>query len=84
MPKTTQNIVSPCPNCGAALNAAISLDEGPSPEPGDIGICVKCRDLHIFDDNLDRRAVTEADLDDMPLDLIAYHQKMLTQATVNK
>lgn len=73
----TTHIESPCPACSALLEEATSLGDT-SPRPGDIGICAECQDLHVFDDNLKRRKITEADMDAMPLDQITALQMVIT------
>jgi hypothetical protein len=74
---------STCPDCGAEHGAAYGPDSGgEKPKPGDISICVKCQAILIFGDKLMLRPPTEAEIAEIPLDLISRYQKALT--TVKK
>ena len=47
------------------------------PKSGDIGICIKCGGVHIYNDNLTMRKPTEQDILEMNLVEISKAQKLL-------
>ena len=56
---------SPCPECGAMLEAATSVLGTTGPTPGDMTICYKCRALLAFGENLVLRRCTDDELSQM-------------------
>ena len=50
---------SACLSCGYVADRC----SGPcAPKPGDIAICIECRRVNVFDDNLKLRGPTDAEL----------------------
>lgn len=43
---------SPCPNCSAEIDSATGIDHDASPNSGDVTICLHCRSILIFGDDL--------------------------------
>jgi hypothetical protein len=50
---------SSCPNCGKRLDAALSTEGGHKPSPGDITICLDCRHLCAFAEDMGLRELTD-------------------------
>lgn len=71
---------SPCPGCGEMQDGAFGPDSDRSPEPGDFSICLKCQGIFVFDDDQQLRELTEADILELPLDLISRYQRALILA----
>lgn len=53
---------SPCLNCGYVLDMAMNVFGARGPQPGDISICIKCRHVMAFDDDVKLRALTDAEI----------------------
>ena len=57
---------SACINCGAALTAATAVegvgDEERLPEPGDLTVCMYCKHLMMFADDLTLRNLTDDEM----------------------
>jgi hypothetical protein len=65
--------VNHCLGCGHMLDAASAVDANAKPSPGDATICLHCRHVMMFDENLALRDLTvdeliEAMKDDRVLD----------------
>lgn len=52
---------STCHKCGYGIDAASSM-VGETPEPGDIGICLRCGNVEKYDENLQLTPLTDEDL----------------------
>lgn len=50
---------SSCPNCGKQLNAAMSTEGDHKPSPGDITICMDCRHLCAFAEDMNLRELMD-------------------------
>ena len=67
-----------CPSCGLPNNGALAMtDNDEKPEPGDIGICIGCREIHIYNKDFSMRKPTEDDILGMDLALIYKAQKLI-------
>lgn len=77
--KTTRLPTVSCPTCGKTLDAATHPTEDVSPSPGDVTICIGCQDILIFTDELGLRNVTDADIPEIPLDLVSRCQASLSK-----
>jgi len=44
-----------CPHCGHKFNAATSPTGDDRPNPGDISVCIECRKISVFNDDLTTR-----------------------------
>lgn len=64
-----------CVNCGKELDAAASVDTGEvrPPRPGDLTVCMDCRHLMVFGDDMKFRNPTEKEMIE-----IAGNQEMVT------
>lgn len=71
---------SPCPGCGENQDGAFGPDADRAPEPGDFSICLKCQGLYVFGDDKRLRELTEAEILELPLDLVSRYQRALTKA----
>jgi hypothetical protein len=49
---------SSCPNCGKPLDAAMSTEGDHKPSPGDMTICMDCRHLCAFAEDMRLRELT--------------------------
>lgn len=47
-----------CPSCNILLDGASQLNGDNMPNPGDVGVCVYCSNVHVFDDDLSMRKPT--------------------------
>ena len=77
--KTTRLPPATCPTCGKTLDAATNIEEDVEPSPGDVTICLGCKDLFIFTEELGLRRPTEAELQEFPLAEISRYQRALGQ-----
>jgi hypothetical protein len=50
---------SSCPNCGKRVDAAMSAEGDHKPSPGDITICMYCRHLCVFAEDMGLRELTD-------------------------
>ena len=50
---------SSCPNCGKRLDSAMSTEGDRKPSPGDITICMDCRHLCAFAEDMGLRELTD-------------------------
>ena len=50
---------SSCPNCGKPLDAAMSTEGDHKPSPGDMTICMDCRHLCAFAEDMSLRELTD-------------------------
>lgn len=57
---TSRTPPSTCPSCMATLDARTGIDA--RPKPGDASICIECKTLLIFDENLRLRRPTEEEI----------------------
>jgi hypothetical protein len=60
---TSRLTPSLCPGCGAFLDAATSTLAPARPEPKDFTICINCARVLIWDENMQLRLASEADID---------------------
>lgn len=51
-------VPSNCLSCGIETDAATSVDEDCSPEPGDVTVCLCCGHIMSYDDDLKLRELT--------------------------
>ena len=49
---------SECPTCGYRVDAATGVHCTGGPSPGDVGLCIKCGNFNLYDDNLTLRLPT--------------------------
>ena len=74
---------SKCPTCDAKLNGAAlteaAAEDKRNPIPGDYTICMYCRQVARFGDNLQLRALTEEDMLEMPTHMLSLMQLMLNE-----
>jgi hypothetical protein len=68
--KDTPVPLSRCPYCEAPLDEASGVYER-GPEPGDYSVCLICASLLRFDDAMQLRVPSRADLDELPPDFLA-------------
>jgi hypothetical protein len=61
MPKTTRHKPSQCPYCGHLIDASTSAEDA-SPGPGDVTVCLNCREIVVFADDMSLRLPTEQEL----------------------
>ena len=54
---TTRTKPAPCWSCGNT-NDAVTGNDGSSPSPGDVALCIRCGALSVFDDALRQRPPT--------------------------
>lgn len=58
-----------CPKCDYKLDDHTCATGGEEmPSPGDIGICLNCKTILIFDENLDQREPTEKEIEEFKAD----------------
>ena len=50
---------SSCPNCGKQLDAALSTEDDHKPSPGAFTICMDCRHLCAFAEDMGLRELTD-------------------------
>jgi len=76
-------LATKCPTCGALLDGAAipesATDDRSGPKSGDYTICIKCREISRFDDDLQLRAPTEKDILEMPTHMLSLMQLMLDE-----
>jgi hypothetical protein len=65
---------SPCTNCGKLVDSATALDGDHVPKPGDVTICLDCRHLMVFADDMTVRNPTDDEVRDPD---ILMHMKAL-------
>jgi hypothetical protein len=53
---------SNCPNCGKLCDAVTRIEEDATPSPGDFTICLDCKHLMVFADDLTLRNPTDAEI----------------------
>ena len=51
-----------CLNCNQSLDAASAFDEKARPSPNDLTVCLYCSHLMAFDDDLNLRPLTDAEI----------------------
>jgi len=73
--------VSPCPECGAKLNAASPSDRSQGePKPGDYSMCFYCGEYLRFDDELQLHTLSAKDIVEAPLvELSSMRRQMRTE-----
>lgn len=81
-PRTTGIPAEPCARCGRLLDAATAVgdDLRATPSPGDATICAYCGELYVLDAVLNLRPPTEAEILEMPLDLLSRAQRLRRKA----
>lgn len=52
MEATTRVPAVECPHCGETLDAATGLEDGATPDPGDMSICCACGTILMFGQDL--------------------------------
>lgn len=52
VPLTTRLQAAKCPHCGTVLDAASAFEERARPSRGDLGVCVRCAELLVYDVDL--------------------------------
>jgi C4-type Zn-finger protein len=66
-----------CPVCGFKMDAHSCISEqGETPSPDDISICVSCCNILAYTDDLSLRKISREELEEYPLDL----RYLITQA----
>jgi hypothetical protein len=60
--KTTRHIESSCTNCGIVIDASTIVGIERSPQPGNIGICMKCSHVMAYDENIKLRDLTDEEV----------------------
>lgn len=71
---TTRHRTTPCPTCGAMLNASTNAElQETGPVPGDATLCLYCATLLLFDDDLTLRVLTTEEEAALTLD---DHQRL--------
>jgi len=65
--KFTDNRIpqTPCPKCGAKLDASGSFETAERPTAGDVSLCAYCGVVLIFADDLTQRPATLAEIEDI-------------------
>jgi hypothetical protein len=58
-----------CPHCGRGADGVTDPFEEEVPKPGDISICVYCRDVAVFQGDLSLRKMTEEEVAGMEPEL---------------
>jgi hypothetical protein len=53
--KTYRNQRGACPHCGATQDAATTFEKAKQPKPGDVGICIMCAGVSVFEFGGERR-----------------------------
>ena len=57
----------PCPKCGMIADAATSVEAGDhSPSLGDVGVCIQCGSVNIYNEDLSLRAATPEEIARFP------------------
>jgi hypothetical protein len=51
-----------CPGCGNKMDGASGIDHNDKPDPGDIGVCIKCGLIVVYTEDLKLRIATPFDL----------------------
>lgn len=55
-----------CPSCDHKINAASKYDESNAiPSKGEFTVCVYCKSLFVFNDDLSMRPINEKDMDEL-------------------
>jgi hypothetical protein len=62
----------------------MDLDGENVPQPGDTGICFYCNGIHVFTKTMDFRLPTEAELAELPLDIVSRYQRAIVDARNEK
>jgi hypothetical protein len=60
--KTTRHVESLCTNCGIVIDASTIVGIERSPQPGNIGICMKCSHVMAYDENIKLRDLTDEEV----------------------
>lgn len=50
-----------CPNCNAALEHATGIAHKDEPKAGDVGVCLSCTVVLVFNEDLTTRTITAAE-----------------------
>jgi hypothetical protein len=76
--KTTRYPPVPCVNCGKLVDSASALDGDHTPKPGDVTICLDCRHLMVFADDMTLRNPTDEEIVEIAGDEdVVRHMKAL-------
>lgn len=58
-----------CINCGHTLDACTAMEDGATPNPGDITICLYCGEVSAFCEDLTTRSVSKEEFESYDDDL---------------
>lgn len=56
MAKTTRHKPATCPWCGRVNDSATGLNHNKRPKPGDVGVCIGCAELVVYEHDSFRKA----------------------------
>jgi hypothetical protein len=70
-------VLPTCPTCGKMLDGATDIIGDATPSAGDFTVCVGCRDILVFTDELGLRALTEEDMKDLPVETVMLFENVL-------
>ncbi len=63
-----------CPICNHVLDADTCVDEKyAKPDPGDVAICIECKNILIYDDNLEKREPTADEINSFREDEVFWN-----------
>lgn len=62
------DVVEVCAGCGKVLELTSGYKTEGKPKPGDLSVCFGCCKLTVFDENLERRDLTEEEQADADAD----------------
>jgi len=68
-----------CPTCDAKLDARSDPTGENIPVPGDFTICIYCRDIFKFSETLGLLSLEEADIAELPLDVVSRYQAVIRE-----
>ena len=57
--------MSNCPYCKTQIDMASNPNPGLIPQPGDVAICFHCLSVCIYDQNMEMRVMSEAEIAEM-------------------
>ena len=59
--------LSACVHCGEEIDAATAVDDARSPGPGDLSVCLRCGQIHFFNDDMILVALAPKDFSLLPV-----------------
>ena len=74
---------SHCPDCGYLMDRS-GTDDGSSPEPGDVSICIRCAAILCFTGNLCLCRATKAEIAKMRRDPVWWADIQHTRAAIRQ